>query len=229
MSRYSASIDSELAAKFGSKVELGALMKILLVDDHPVFRGGMAVLMGTLFVGAQIVETGDMSGLKQQIGSDELPDLVLLDLIFPGFKAAKDFAALRRALPVTPIVAVSMTHDDALIDLVMQAGANGFISKAIHPTHITQALLAIMDGEIVIQRASGGPADSPQDDPMATLTARQIDVLRLIALGLSNKEIGRQLELSPFTVRTHVSAVLKTLDLPSRTAAASFAASRGLG
>ena len=104
------------------------------------------------------------------------PILVLLDLIFPGFKAAKDFAALRRALPVTPIVAVSMTHDDALIDLVMQAGANGFISKAIHSTHITRALLAIMDGEIVIQRASGGPADSPQDDPMATLTARQIDV-----------------------------------------------------
>lgn len=202
-------------------------MKILLVDDHPVFRSGMVALMRTLFTDAEIVETGDISGLKKHIDANIAPDLILLDLLFPGFDAIKDFVSLRAALPVTPIVAVSMTHDDQLIDHVMQAGANGFVSKTTRPSQMSEAFRSVMDGEIIVRRASVASAPAASDDPLAMLTARQIDVLRFVGQGLSNKEIARKLEISPFTVRTHVSAVLRSLELPSRSAAASFAASKG--
>ncbi len=202
-------------------------MNILLVDDHPVFRSGMAVMTRNLFTDAHIIEVGDQAALTRYIEGEEPPDLVLLDLLFPGFDAARDFPALRRKLPLTPIVAVSMVHDNDLIDEIMAAGANGFVSKTARPEDISAAFLSVMDGETVIVRASGPTANTPGEDAMSALTARQLDVLRYVAKGMSNKEIARELNISPYTVRIHVSGILKTLELTSRSAAASYAASRG--
>lgn len=184
-------------------------------------------MMRNLFAGADIVEIGDHAGLSRSIGEEDLPDLILLDLLFPGFDAIRDFAGLRRSLPVTPIVAVSMVHDNRMIDAVMEAGANGFVSKTARPDDMVAALKSVMEGETVILRASGSVPVISQEDGLGGLTDRQLDVLRFMAQGLSNKEIARELEISPYTVRIHVSAVLRTLSLPSRAAAASFAASRG--
>lgn len=184
-------------------------------------------MMRGLFTGAEIVEVGDHAGLTRSIAEGDIPDLILLDLLFPGFDAVRDFAGLRRSLPVTPIVAVSMVHDNRMIDAVMESGANGFVTKTARPDDIAAALNAVMDGETVVLRASGGVPLSSQEDGLEALTNRQLDVLRFMAQGLSNKEIARELEISPYTVRIHVSAVLRTLSLPSRAAAASFAASRG--
>ncbi len=202
-------------------------MKILLVDDHPVFRSGMAIMMRNLFADAEIIEAGDRAGLEREIEKRPPLDLVVLDLLFPGFDAIKDFPALRQKLPLSPIIAVSMTHDNALIDSVMAAGANAFVSKTARPEDICAAFLSVMDGETLVVRSSG-PAEIAQgSDDLSSLTPRQLDVLRFIARGLSNKEIARELDISPYTVRIHVSALLRTLDLSSRSAAASFAASRG--
>ena len=203
-------------------------MKILLVDDHPVFRNGMMTMLSNLFEGAEIVEAGDAAILTRELGAETKPDLVLLDLIFPGFDAPRDFPGLRRALPLTPIVVVSMVSDSALIEDVMSAGANGFVSKSARPDDISAAFLAVMDGESVILRASHEAGPHPvSEDALSALTSRQIEVLRYICKGMSNKEIARELETSPFTVRIHVSALLKSLGVATRSAAASYAASRG--
>lgn len=185
-------------------------------------------MLSNLFDGADIVEAGDAAVLTRELGAEPKPDLVLLDLIFPGFDAPRDFPGLRRALPLTPIVVVSMVSDTSLIDDVMSAGANGFVSKSARPDDISAAFLAVMDGESVILRASHEASPHPMsEDPLGALTGRQIEVLRYICKGMSNKEIARELDISPFTVRIHVSALLKSLGMSTRSAAASFAASRG--
>lgn len=209
-----------------------AAMKIMLVDDHPVFRSGLALTAQSLFNDADIVEAGDLAPLLSAVEAGErLPDLVLLDLCLPGFDATKDFSALRRKLPLTPILVVSMVHESELINAVMRAGANGFVSKAAPPQELSSAILSVMEGETVIRRAAG-PANTASAadgvDVLAALSPRQLEVMRHIAQGLSNKEIARELEISPFTVRIHVSAVLRALGLANRSALASFAAARGL-
>ena len=129
-------------------------MKILLVDDHPVFRNGMMTMLGNLFEGAEIVEAGDAAILNRELNAESKPDLVLLDLIFPGFDAPRDFPGLRRALPLTPIAVVSLISESELIEDVMNAGANGFVSKSARPDDISAAFLAVMDGESAILRDS---------------------------------------------------------------------------
>lgn len=203
-------------------------MRIVIADDHPIFRSGLAIIVGELCDDARIIEVGDAPAPMAELAPQ--PDLVIVDLFFPGFDYSRHLPELRRRLPLTPLVVVSMLNDSAEIDAIMAFGVNGFVSKAVSPTEVGPALNDVMQGDIVVRTSDDGSAHRPPTTThgLDSLSPRQLEILRMLRRGLSNKEIARELDLSPYTVRTHVSALLRALGVATRSAASAVAASRGL-
>jgi DNA-binding NarL/FixJ family response regulator len=218
-------------------------LKILVVDDHPLVREAMVQLLMHLGGLVDVLEAPDCAaGLAVARAHPDL-DLVLLDLNLPGLRGIAALDQFRQAHPTAPVVVISMFRDRNTVTEVMRHGAVGFIPKSSGRETIVNALRLVLAGSVYVppEAALGDafPHEAPPAGMFANgvqqgtapgigLTARQGQVLALVMKGRANKEICRELGLAERTVKAHLTAVLNTLKVTSRTQAVIAAHKLGL-
>ncbi|MET9341557.1 MULTISPECIES: response regulator transcription factor [unclassified Nonomuraea] len=203
-------------------------MKLFLVDDHPVVRAGIAALVG----GEPDMEIVGEAGTSQEAVRGialRQPDVVLMDLQLGEGADGVETTRLVRALPNAPQVLVLTTYEtEADIVRAIDAGATGYVLKACPPDELFQAIKAAARGETVLSPKVATRMMRRMRDPGPALTAREIEILGLLAKGAGNKEIAKALFITEATVKTHLVHVYGKLGVDTRTAAVTAAVERGL-
>lgn len=200
---------------------------ILIAEDHPLYREALRTVINRSWAHAELSEACTQSEVLTHADSDDAFDLVILDLNIPGAAGLSCLIKLRAAAPLTPILVVSGLDDPGMISEVVIAGATGYVSKSASREVLIDAIRAIMNGGTYLPAAALAAMRSRKlnvserkRDAGNELTAQQHRVLRLLAEGLSNKQIARELKISEITVKVHVSSILKKLGVANRVKAA---------
>jgi DNA-binding NarL/FixJ family response regulator len=210
-------------------------IKVLLVDDHVVVRRGMRAFFEELADIEVIGDAGDGQAALDKLAalavSDELPDVVLMDLMMPRMDGLAATAAIKQLYPAVEVVALTSFSEAERVHKVLAAGAAGYLLKDADADEVSAAVRAAFNGEVHLDAAVARKLTQSLIAPRnnaAALTAREREILALVAQGKSNRDIARVLVLSERTVRTHVSNLLAKLGLASRTQAALWAVREGV-
>ncbi len=227
-------------------------IQLMLVDDHSLFRRGLKALLQQDERFEVVCEAADV-GEALRCVAQQRPDLILLDNHLPGVRGVDGVAALKDAAPGTRILMLTVSENENDLAAALQAGADGYLLKTVESDQLCDAIVKVLDGESVVSPAMMGKLFSmfrsqPAADPGPTvvsalapvseakadpgidkLSAREREILVLIARGGSNKQIARDLDIAETTVKIHVQHILRKLNLSSRVQAAVYAAGHGLG
>jgi DNA-binding NarL/FixJ family response regulator len=211
-------------------------LRLLLADDHHLFRKGLASLLekDSDFEVVAEAEDGAEAIRKAQA---EKPDLVLMDIHMPGVNGLEATRQITSALPATRVVMLTISEEDKDLFEAIKCGAHGYLSKKVEPEKLRELLVGVFHGEAPLSgataarilkefaaRASKHSETTPVDD----LTEREKEVLQLLAAGLTNKEIGSRLDIAENTVKNHLKSILGKLHLQNRVQAAALAIQQGL-
>jgi two-component system, NarL family, response regulator LiaR len=204
-------------------------IRILLVDDHSVVRQGLKMFLALdpeLAVIGEAADGAEALRLARQLQ----PDVVLMDLLMPVMDGIAATAAIRQELPDVEVIALTSVLEDASVTGAVRAGAIGYLLKDTQADELVRAIRAAAAGQVQLspQALARLMREVRAPESPETLTERETEVLRLLAQGQSNKEIGRTLHIGEKTVKTHVSNILSKLGVPSRTQAALYAVRIGL-
>ena len=214
-------------------------IRLLVVDDHTLFRRGLIALL-SLHERLEVVgEAGD-AGEAQRRAAELQPDVVLLDNHLPGVRGVDALPGLKEAAPQARVVMLTVSEDEADLAAALRQGAHGYLLKTMDSDALLAALERCVAGESVISpdmtaklvsafqnsSTTGTATSPPAPDPIDALSPRERDTLRELARGSSNKEIARSLDIAETTVKIHVQHILRKLNLSSRVQAAVYAAQR---
>ena len=218
-------------------------IRILVVDDHTLFRRGLTALLQR---DAQFEVVGDAAdaGEAQRRALELQPDVILLDNHLPGVNGVDALPALREVVPGAKVLMLTVSEDERDLAAALRGGACGYLLKTIEGDALSHAIRRAMRGDSVVAEEMTGkliaayrdaaappvlPPPAPPPSRLDSLSPREHDILRGIALGQGNKEIARSLGIAETTVKIHVQHILRKLDVSSRVQAAVIAAEHGLG
>lgn len=224
--------------------------RVLVVDDHSLFRRGLIALLSGDPRFVVVGEAGDATEAQRRAETLQ-PDLILLDNHMPGVTGVQALPGLRKVAPGARILMLTVGEDQAELAGALRGGAHGYLLKTLDSDSLFDLLMRTIQGESVIspemtsklvsafQAAPAPPerSDNPSaktssgtvdGNPLSTLSPRQIEILRWISRGASNKVIGRELDIAETTVKIHVQQILRKLDVATRVQAAMVARDHGL-
>jgi len=210
-------------------------MKLLVVDDHPVLREGLVALLRQLGPDAVVLEAGDAQTALRLVEEQQDLDVVILDLVMPGMNGLSALPEFGRSRPDLPVIVLSSSEEPRDARKALAQGALGYVPKSASQHTLISAIKLVLQGEIYVpplvlneMGARVGSTPSRVQDGGSNLTPRQIEVLRRLSEGQPNKVIAHELNLSEKTVKAHITAIFKALNVVNRTQAAAVGRKSGL-
>jgi two-component system, NarL family, nitrate/nitrite response regulator NarL len=211
-------------------------MKLLVVDDHPIVRDGLATLLRQLGADTVVLQVGDAArALEMAVEHADL-DVVILDIAMPGMDGLRALGEFGRVRPDLPVIVISASEDARDAREALAKGALGYVPKSASRHTLLSAIRLVLNGDLyvpplILSETRFSYAPDPRGAAASTgstLTTRQIEVLKQLSQGKSNKSIALELGLSEKTVKAHVTAIFKALNVINRTQAAAAGREAGL-
>ncbi|MGA5715977.1 response regulator [Bacillus bombysepticus] len=212
-------------------------IKVLLVDDHTVVLKGLAFFLSTQEDLELVGEANNGKEALVKVG-ETTPDVILMDLYMPEMDGVEATAYIKKEYPNVKVIVLTSFSDQAHVLPALRAGASGYILKDVEPDQLVEAIRSAYKGNIQLHPDIANallsqtlPAEEKEEEPsiqVDVLTARENEVLQLLAKGMSNKEVASVLVITEKTVKAHVSSILSKLNLSDRTQAALYAVKNGI-